>query len=211
MGIKCKPCLPLSGFNRPPHKFTCPSSNASEDARIYGLDCHDCHEENYRTTIAHFLHRLGQDTKHIAVMPMTLEEMLRLRHEGQLAASLRNHDTRAPLHETTVTTTTTTTTSACHGCIFGVWTCSHQRRPVSMWCAFCLRQRLYPDFSAETMCPRVVPSCYDPMTVMAACPLPPSRLSCPLPPSHLSCPLPPSHLSCPLPSTSPMDGDGMST
>lgn len=64
---------------------------------------------------------------------------------------------------TTTTTTITTAVDACNGCMFFPQRCI-DGRPLSMWCAYCLRQRLYPDLATESMCPRngcVLPSrCY---------------------------------------------------
>ena len=58
---------------------------------------------------------------------------------------------------TTITSTTTVTTTIvdpCNGCIFSPQKCA-DGRPLSMWCAYCLRQRLYPEYAREAMCPRV--------------------------------------------------------
>jgi len=70
---------------------------------------------------------------------------------------------------TVVTVTTPATSSPCLGCIFGRPTCAEQMRHVGMWCAFCLRQRLYPDFRHENMCPRLSPVCDAGVANGAAC------------------------------------------
>lgn len=41
----------------------------------------------------------------------------------------------------------------CTTCVFFPQRCA-DGRPLAMWCAYCLRQRLYPDFSAEPPCSR---------------------------------------------------------